>query len=57
MLNEKHQYDRVAELATLEQQQRQVEKTAWRVAFSAMAGMAVVAILMVVLALIVSGSE
>ena len=57
MLNEEHQYDRVAELAMLEQQERDLEKRAWQVALSTMAGMAAFAITMVILALIVSGSE
>jgi hypothetical protein len=55
VLSEEHQYDRVAELAMLEQQERDLEKSAWRIAFGTMAGMAAFAITMIILALLVSG--
>lgn len=55
MLSKEHQYDRVAELAMLEQQQRDLEKSAWRIAFTTMVGLGSFAITVIVLAFLVSG--
>ena len=55
MLSKEHQYDRVAELAMLEQQQRDLEKSAWRIAFTTMVGLGAFAITVIVLAFLVSG--
>ena len=55
MLSKEHQYDRVAELVMLEQQQRDLEKSAWRIAFTTMVGLGSFAITVIVLAFLVSG--
>lgn len=53
MLKEKHRYDEIAELAMLEQQQKDLDKSAWRVAMVSIAGLGAMAITMIVLAFLV----
>ena len=53
MLKEKHRYDQIADLAMLEQQQRDLDKSAWRVAMLSIAGLGAMAITMIVLLFLV----